>query len=121
MKQYLPLPLAAVLLVVWWACTPGERAAVATFAEKANGPLDLGCGMLEGVASDPWVDFACVSAEAGDALLEKIPQAKVVASNAVILPDGGTQVVSLRIRCPLSAFAGADGGARAIDSGADVR
>lgn len=81
-------------------CTPAERTAVAGAADKAEGPLDTGCRVVETFANDAWIDFVCDSLEGADKLLEKLPQAKVTTQATILAPDGGASKVIVSVRCP---------------------
>jgi hypothetical protein len=75
--------------------------------------LQAGCSFLESASgNDPWVDFACMGAEAADKLVAAFPagSASKVASNTLIAPDGGAIATTYRVRLRVAAFVADAGG-----------
>lgn len=63
--------------------------------------LQSGCAFLEAASGDnPWIDFACLGAEAADKMIASFPagSAAKVSSNTLLAPDGGTVATTYRVR-----------------------
>lgn len=81
-------------------------AALTHDAQVIAAPLESGCAFAEAASgNNPWVEFACVSAEDADQLILKFPPqtASKVSSNTILGPDGGTVATTYRVRV-LTAF-----------------
>lgn len=88
--------LAGATAVVIAAC-----AALEHDAQVIAPGLESGCSFAEAASGEnPWVEFACVSAEYADQLILKFPTgtAAKVSSNTILAPDGGTVATQYRVR-----------------------
>jgi hypothetical protein len=83
-------------------CATVEKDA-AIVARDVQPVLTDGCVFVEAVdATNPWVDFICTSSEAVDRILQALPDARVLGTASIVVPDGGrlpTQVV--RVPTPI--------------------